>query len=304
VSYLNSGEFKDCYAVISFSKYCELPANKIERNKPYIGKLDSDKISGVILQDEELFQYFKARSYYNTPVPVLMVTKDFPKDASEISVSIDAEMLPSHDAHNIIAYLPGTDKSKEEYITFIAHYDHLGLMGRDNVFPGANDNASGAAMLLSLAEYFSKNRPETSIQFIWLDAEEENLLGAFYYCANPVMPLDKIKYVINLDMVADSGDHLATECSKQGEEGVSLFKKINASNGGFAPFDIAVQEYSDNSDHYAFGESGMPAVYFSTEGDFLQYYHSPRDRYDLSTDENFDRLFSMLISFVNQYPNQ
>ena len=73
----------------------------------------------------------------------------------------------------------GTDPAADTYYTFIAHYDHLGCMGEGFVFPGANDNASGAAMLVTLAKYFSKHRPRHGIQFILLDAEEETRLGSF-----------------------------------------------------------------------------------------------------------------------------
>ena len=297
VKWLDSGEFKDCFVVVEWSKYLELPAHPFERYLPYLGKLQN--VGGIILRDrDEMFPYFKARTYYTTNMPVLMVTEDFPADAKSIKVDIDAEMILNKDAHNIVAWLPGTDKDEDEYYTFIAHYDHLGLMGRDNIYYGANDNASGAAMLVALAKYFSQNRPEKSIQFIWLDAEETNLLGAFYYCENAVRPLDKIKFLINLDMVADNSDHLATECSENGMDELEEIRELNA-DGTFPPFDIALQPFTDNSDHYAFGEKGVPSVYFSTEGDYLKDYHTPRDTYENSTDANFDRLFSLLTRYIN-----
>lgn len=298
VNYLNSGALKDAFAVINFTTYKQLPAHPYERYLPYIGKLDPNQIAGIILKDKEIFPYFKARSYYQTPVPVLCVNEDFPTDAHQIKVDIDAELLPEKDAHNVIAYLPGTDASRKDYICFIAHYDHLGLMGRDNLFPGANDNASGVAMLYALAKHFCKHRPACGVQFIWLDAEEENLLGAFYYCENPTRRLEDIRMVIDLDMVADNSDHLATECSKEGIAELQKIKEINASNSTFPPFDIALQELSDASDHYAFSEKGVPAVYFSTEGDFLQHYHTPRDRKTLISYDNFERLFYLIATYV------
>ena len=299
VDYLNSGEFKDCFAIVNWQRYLTLDAHHFERYLPYIGKLDPDKISGIIMRDSELFPYFKARSYYNSPIPVLMMTDDAIADGSkEISVDIDAEMISQRDAHNIIAYLPGTDMDSHERITFIAHYDHLGLMGRDNLYPGANDNASGAAMLLTLAEYFSVNRPSLGLDFIWLDAEEENLLGAFYYCANPTMPLDEIRFLINLDMIADDGDHLVAECTQNGADHFAVIESINSDNSGYPPFEITLQDLSDNSDHYAFAEAGVPCIYFETEGSLYEHYHTPRDSYGNSTDVNFDRLFSLLVKYV------
>lgn len=293
VKWLDGGQYKDCFVVMSWKQYKTLKAHPFERYLPYLGMLKN--VGGVILNDTELFQYFKARSYYNTNMPVLMA-KDFPKDAKSIKVDIDAEMRLNKDSHNIIAWLPGTGDS-EEYYTFIAHYDHLDLMGRDNIFPGANDNASGSAMLMALAKYFSKHRPEHSIQFIWLDAEESNLLGSFYYCDNPVRPLDKIKFVIDLDMIADNSDHLSTECTENGMAELEEIRKLNA-DGTFPPFDIALEEFTDVSDQYSFGEYGVPSVYFSTEGDYYKDYHTPRDTYDNSTDSNFERLFSLITRYI------
>ena len=299
IKHLNSGKFEGKFAVVNMEQYQNLPCHPFERYKPYLGELDSTKIAGVILKDKELVPYFKARSYFQTEIPVFAVNESFPKDASNITIALDAEFLHSHDAHNIIAYLPGTNP-KKPHITFIAHYDHLGLMGRENIFYGANDNASGAAMLCVLAKYFGKNRPECGLQFIWLDAEEENLLGAFYYCQNPTMPVDNIKLVINLDMVGDDSDHLATECSQNGMAELEIIKEINSNNGGYPPFNIALQELLDNSDHYAFSEAGIPVIYFSTEGSYLKEYHSPRDSNSNFSTENFDRLFNLLVTYVNK----
>ena len=295
VKWLNDGRFANSFVVVNWNRYLELPAPAFERYQPYLGKLD--KVGGIIMKDNELFPYFKARSYYTLNMPVLMANGDFPDDAKKISVDIDAQMLPSRDAHNVIAWLPGTNPELKEYVTFIAHYDHLGAMGADNVYPGANDNASGAAMLLALAKYYGANRPEYGIQFIFLDAEEANLLGAFYYCENPALPLEDAKMLINLDMVADTGDHLATEASENAMPVLEKIRELNA-DGTFPPFDVALQDFSDNSDHYAFGLKGVPSMYFSTEGDFYQHYHSPRDTHENTTLENFDRLFGLIVRLV------
>ena len=298
VEHLNSGLYRDQFVVIDWNRYLEaLQPDPFDKYAPYLTQLTG--VGGILLQQEEQFPYFKARSWYQTPRPVLFVNGDFPDDAREIELHLDAEMIPVRDAHNIVAWLPGSDPKADTYFTFIAHYDHLGCMGADFVFPGANDNASGAAMLVTLAKYFSKHRPKHGIQFILLDAEEENLLGAFFYCENPRKPLDRIEYLINLDMVADDGDHLATEVSGNGGAGLERFRAINA-DGTYPPLDIAVQDFSDNSDHFAFGEKGVPCVYFSTEGSMLTHYHTPRDTFANTSDANFDRLFNLLVRFVGQ----
>ena len=80
-------------------------------------------------------------------------------------------------------------------------------MGKDVYFPGANDNASGVAMLLNLANYYSKkeNQPKCSIAFIAFAGEEAGLLGSKYFSEHPLIPLNKMKFLVNLDLLG-TGD--------------------------------------------------------------------------------------------------
>ena len=296
VEHLNSGIYKDQFVVIDWERYLEtIQPDPFDKYKPYLTELDN--VGGIILRQEEQFPYFKARTYYQSKRPVLFVNGSFPDDAREIELHLDAEMLPMRDAHNVVAWLPGTDPKADTYYTFIAHYDHLGYMGADFMFPGANDNASGSAMLVTLAKYFSKHRPAHGIQFILLDAEEENLLGSFFYCENPRLPLEKIEYLIDLDMVGDDSDHLSTQITPGGEAGLERFRTINA-DGKYPPFDFVMEEMNDDSDHFSFAQKGVPGIYFETEGSMLVHYHTPRDNFAHTSDENFDRLFNLIVQFI------
>ena len=296
MEHLSSGMYKDQFVVIDWNRYLEtVQPDPFDKYKPWL--TDLENIGGIILRQEEQFPYFKARTWYQSPHPVLFVNGSFPNDAREIELHIDAEMLPTRDAHNVVAWLPGTDPNCDTYYTVIAHYDHLGYMGADQVFPGANDNGSGSAMVVTLAKYFSKNRPRHGIQFILVDAEEENLLGSFFYCENPRLPLDKLEYLIDLDMVADDTDHLSTQITPGGEAGLEQFRAINA-DGKYPPFDFVMEEMNDDSDHFSFGQKGVPGIYFETEGNIIQYYHTPRDNFQNTRDSNFDRLFHLITEFV------
>ena len=296
MEHLSSGIYRDQFVVIDWNRYLEtVQPDPFDKYKPWLTELEN--IGGIILRQEEQFPYFKARTYYQGNCPVLFVNKSFPDGAREIELHLDAEMLPTRDAHNVVAWLPGTDPSCDTYYTIFGHYDHLGYMGTDQVFPGANDNGSGAAMVVTLAKYFSKNRPRHGIQFILLDAEEENLLGSFFYCENPRLPLDKIEYMIDLDMVADDSDHLATQITPGGEAGLERFRQLNASSK-FPPFDFVMEEMNDDSDHFSFAQKGVPGIYFETIGSIIQYYHTPRDSYQNTRDDNFDRLFDLIVRFV------
>src|SRR5690606_14083057 len=83
---------------------------------------------------------------------------------------------------------------------------HIGGQGRDVYFPGANDNASGTTMLLELAEHYSQNPPDYSIVFMAFAAEEAGLLGSFHYTQNPFFPLQRIRFLINLDLLGTGDD--------------------------------------------------------------------------------------------------
>lgn len=296
--YLNSGAFKNTFVVVDFNKYLDKMCYsdwEMEIYKEFL--LPLENVGGVILQNDSQFPFFKSRSHYLTKMPVVVTYQNFPKDAKKVYVNIESQMI-EHDAHNVIAYLEG--KSKPDSCIIIgAHYDHLGLMGENNIFNGANDNASGVAMVLTLAQYYKKHRPDYSIMFIFFDGEESNLLGAFYYNGNPRLPLEKVKYMIEPDMIGDTGDTLICQISDEGKDGLELLRTINAS--AKEPFGaIDCHPLTDLSDHYPFALKHVPAAYFSIEGDNYQYYHTPRDTYEHTSDENYERLFQLFISFTDK----
>jgi Zn-dependent M28 family amino/carboxypeptidase len=95
----------------------------------------------------------------------------------------------------------------DTFIVLTAHLDHLGTMGKNVFFPGAHDNASGCAMVLNLAKYYSmrKCKPHYGLVFMFFSGEELGLLGSRFYTEHPLFPLSKIKFLINLDLMG-SGD--------------------------------------------------------------------------------------------------
>jgi hypothetical protein len=106
-------------------------------------------------------------------------------------------------SYNFIATLPG-QKQADEHILYSAHWDHLGTdltKTGDQIYNGARDNATGTAALIEVAEAFSKlpNRPERSVTFLAVTAEEQGLLGSKFYAANPVIPAAKTVANINMD---------------------------------------------------------------------------------------------------------
>lgn len=293
VKTLNGKAYKGKFVVVDFDRFNEVfGAN---RNEPYKAAIVPLKgPAGIIFEYNHRPGFFKSRSSYTTSIPVVAVQKPFSRDSKKAYVKVDSQMFP-YPGRNIIAQIEGK-KNPDKFVVFTAHYDHLGVMGKDNIFCGANDNASGVAMLLSLAKYYSQpdHRPDDSVIFVFFDGEEANLLGSWYLSANPTFPLDKVKLFINLDMtgdVADSPDSqvLNYQVSKSAEQYLQEVQAINDKNHHFSSF--CREELNDDSDNYPFDILGLPALYFSINGKYYKDYHSPRDTFNLDASGNFKTLF-------------
>src|SRR6202142_1012722 len=114
-------------------------------------------------------------------------------------------------SNNVIAMLPGSDsKLKDEAILYTAHYDHLGIrpdMPGDNIYNGAEDNATGCGIVLELARVFAQSpaRPRRSIIFASVTAEEQGLLGSQYLGMHPPIPASQMGLDLNFDMLLPIG---------------------------------------------------------------------------------------------------
>lgn len=185
------------------------------------------------------------------------------------------------DANNIIGFL---DNGAPYTIIIGAHYDHLGMgkqgSSRDKepqgkIHNGADDNASGVAGLLELARYFSKNEVKEPYNFLFIafGAEELGLVGSRYFANNPTLPLDKINFMSNMDMI---GRYNA-------ERGVGIggYGTSDAWPGVFKGVEGSVKFFTDRagsggSDHGSFYAKNIPVIYFHTGG---------HDDYHKSTDD-------------------
>ena len=110
-----------------------------------------------------------------------------------IELNIQNKFLPFFKSKNIACFLPGLADS-DSMLVFCAHYDHLGGMGSNTFFPGANDNASGVSVLLNLIKFYVANPPKYKIVFIFFAGEEAGLLGSKAFIESKTIPLNKIKF--------------------------------------------------------------------------------------------------------------
>lgn len=181
---------------------------------------------------------------------------------------------------NIIGFIPGSET--DTLILVMAHYDHLGIKGKD-VFLGADDNASGTAALLALSSHFSVHRPKHSFLFAALDAEELGLLGSKALLADFPFSLDLVKVVINMDMISRSESNRLYAVGSRHYPQLKKYLipiKENSSIDLYLGNDggAGEKDWSNASDHGPFHAKGIPFMYFGV--DDHEDYHKPTDTVD------------------------
>lgn len=211
----------------------------------------------------------------------------------EINVDIENKFIPNFEAANICGLVKGT-KFPDSILIITAHYDHLGGMGADTYFPGANDNAAGVATLLSLAKYYAANPQPYSIGFICFAGEEAGLLGSRFFVENPLIPLSKIKFLINLDLVGTGEAGMTVVNASVYPKAFALLNAINNQNHYISK--INSRGKAANSDHYFFTEKGVPAFFIYTQGG-PSAYHDVFDKPETLPLTEYKDLFKLIVGF-------
>lgn len=228
----------------------------------------------------------------------LKIKKDALKEHPiNITLDIKNRFIPRFETQNIAALIKGT-REPDSLIVFSAHYDHLGMMGKQAIYHGANDNGSGTSMLLDLVRYYSKpeNRPEYSVAFLFFSGEEAGLKGSTYFTEHPLFPLSSVKLLINLDMVGTGSDGITVV---NGKVYPALFRSLQAMNEKKHYLKkVKSRGEACNSDHCPFYKKGVKSIFIYTLGKEHREYHIPED-----DDSNFpftayDGLFRLLVSYV------
>ena len=254
--------------------------------------------AGFIYTWESPLKFYKAYGDKVGEKPIIWVTPDFPKDAKSVKLNIENKFLEACECFNVIAKVEG--KRHDKCYVFTAHYDHLGLLGKKTYYPGAHDNASGTAAIITLAAHYAEHTPDYDIYFIAFSGEDANLRGSEWYAEHPIAPLQQIKYLINLDMIGDNNPNLYCEVSDNGMDGYALFEAINAQHSYFKALDRA--ELADNSDHYPFAVRGVPTIFFMNEnGDAFKYYHTVYDTWQNAIFDNYEPTIKLIIDFIERY---
>lgn len=222
--------------------------------------------------------------------------------AMNVSVSTKFDYLSSP---NLIGYIEGKSRP-EEHVIYMAHWDHLGLdpvNPDDGIFNGAQDNASGTAGVMALAEFFaSQPQPERSIVFVLVTAEERGLLGSDWYADNPMLPLSKAVGGINTDVLNVYGPmkDMVVVGHGNSEMETYLAKYVEQQGRYIAPEPTPEAGSFYRSDHFNLAKRGVPMLYAKGGNDHIEFgkeygekkraeyvrvaYHKPADEYDPSWD--------------------
>ena len=230
--------------------------------------------------------------------------KPFPLDATA-SLSLSNEFKKDV-SKNVVAMIEGTERP-DEYIVYSAHWDHMGIgavVNGDSIYNGAVDNASGTSAALAIAKAFTElpEKPERSIVFLIVTAEEQGLLGSAYYAANPIFPVVNTVANINMDAMNAFGKMRDLEIVGYGHSQMDEYAKEAAEAQGryIVPDQESEKGFFFRSDHFNFAKVGIPALYAAggmdhiekgkefgkaqREGYTAERYHQPSDHYNSDWD--------------------
>ncbi len=247
------------------------------------------KLTHTVFQNVSNFSTIQLLSdSFKLDLPHLKKAKTF--------VEIENKFIPEHVTQNVIGYVSGS-AYPDSFIVFSAHYDHLGQLGSHVFFPGANDNASGCAMLLNLARYYSlpENKPAYSIAFIAFAGEEAGLLGSEYYTMHPLFPLNKICFLLNMDIMGTGDEGITVVNGSVFKKEFEALKEINSSNNLLK--EVKIRGKASNSDHYFFSEKGVKAFFIYTMGG-IKAYHDVYDKAETLPLTKFEELFKLITDFA------
>jgi len=245
------------------------------------------------LDFEALKQQARTRAFQPVEIKGATLSADY---------DVDSKVITSQ---NVVGYLPGS-KRPDEFVIYSAHWDHLGVgqpdAKGDRIYNGAVDNATGTAALIEMGRAFAhaKKKPERSLVFLAVTAEEKGLLGSEYYASRPLYPLAKTVGVINTDALDPHGP--ARDFNISGSAKLDLIDQLVATaqkwNVRYSPDPKPEAGHFFRSDHFPFAKRGVPAISFGSGDDRVEggvaagkaageaytrdRYHQPADHWEAS----------------------
>lgn len=231
---------------------------------------------------------------------------------ADLTIHLDARVEPVRaEAYNVVGRIPGRDPVLAEQIVVVgAHYDHLGMGGPGSLAPdsvtphnGADDNASGTALLLGLAQYFALHpdaRPARSLVFVAFSAEEMGLLGSEHFVSHPPFPLERVSAMVNFDMVGRLRDE---RLQVFGTETAAEFPALLDSLDAASPLELSrIGDGYGPSDQTSFYARDIPVLHLFT-GTHSEYHH-PDDDWELINAEGMAEIGDLAVGLLRDLGNR
>lgn len=259
-------------------------------------KLDSllpfmKSCKGVFYETENLLSSM-SRKIDEKPTFEILNQKFLKKD-SQLKIDFSSVLDSNYQSYNVIAEIKG--ENADSVIVICAHYDHLGHLDKNTVIVGANDNASGVAMLLEFFHYFKNHKPKYTLRFIAFAAEECGLVGSKFYVQN--LENRNIKYVLNFDLMGAGSEGLTVVNAVDNKILYDRLLFLNQKHK-FIPL-IKQRPNAPNSDHYPFSQIGIPAVFLYANGE-VGGYHDIEDVPSKLEKGHFLALFSLFVGLIDE----
>lgn len=221
-----------------------------------------------------------------------------------VDSDIAIQILDDASAPNVVGILEGSDPAlRDEYIVYSAHMDHVGVgrtvQGGDSIFNGADDDASGTATIMEVAEAMASldRAPRRSMIFLLVSGEEKGLLGSAYFADNPSVPVERMVANINADMVGRNWPDTIVAIGKEHSDLGETLNRVNEAHpeiGMTAIDDLWPDErFYFRSDHFNFARKGVPILFFfnGTHED----YHRASDELDKIDTEKTARIGQLIF---------
>lgn len=220
-----------------------------------------------------------------------------------VTVTVTPEVVQELTAPNTVGILPGSDPAlRDQYIVFSAHMDHVGVgrpVAGDSIYNGADDDASGTAAVLELAEAFSMLAPgpKRSLIFLTVSGEEKGLWGSEYFGAHPPVPIEQMVANVNIDMIGRNWRDTVVAIGREHSDLGATLDRVAAAH---PELDMTViddpwpeENFYFRSDHYNFAKRGVPILFFFTGTH--EDYHRPGDHVEKIDAEKEARIVRLIF---------
>lgn len=254
---------------------------------------DNPASGSIILTNDKLT--WGGSTVLNSKPSFTVIADSLQEPIEKVIVNVENKFFDRYQSQNVIGYVEGSNT--DSLIVLVAHYDHLGRMGSDAIFPGANDNASGIAMLLNIAKYYKTNKPKYNTVFIAFGGEELGLLGAKHFVENPLFKLSKIKFLMNFDISGTGDEGIQVVNGKIYKDKFDRLVEINSEQGLLE--EVKIRGEACNSDHCMFHMQNVPCFFIYTLGG-IQAYHDIYDKSETLPLTEFEDYFKLVTQFVDE----